>query len=317
MEKKYIFYVGPEHHKSQLNFTKELIGGDFFVIGDNTQEKNIYDNIKSIDAENVVWFFADLYENILPFLKGKAVFIPHGLGFKPFLVNNKSRVGLLKEHIKQIWSSGFLEENKYIDEGIDFKKIKRIGYTVPYDIPRLPVVRESLFIHFGCFRELCCWQNIFKFVESVPSDIPVFLAMHPSMPCDIKEKILVLVQRKSNITYAESQDDLLQAFALASRAIVGLGSVATSFHYLKKPVIYMKDKNRFPFFQWTRLRSFISDRLFFKVLSESTKLLAPLSFDRDIVMNAPVSKSASGIFYESNYDKKLTVELIHDAVNSL
>lgn len=58
MGKKYIFYVGPEHHKTHLNFTKKLVGGEYFVTGYNTSQQNTYEKIEHFDGKDVLWFFA-------------------------------------------------------------------------------------------------------------------------------------------------------------------------------------------------------------------------------------------------------------------
>lgn len=317
MGKKYIFYVGPEHHKTHLHFTRELIGGEYFVTGYNTSQQNTYEKIEHLDGKDVVWFFADLYENIIPYLKGKSVSIPHGLGFKPYLTGNLTRITLLKKYITQIWSAGYTDEYKYIKEGVDSNKIERIGYTVLYDIPDDPLLENSIFISVGWFRELTCWQNMLSFIKSIPDDISVYISTHPSMPQEIKKKFLDCINNRDNFTYTFEQSDVQKAFSICSRAIVGFSSVATPFHYLKKPVIFIKDKNRFPLFQWERLRFQIRDKLFFEILSESTKILAPNVFDRDVVMKAKLSQSAKKIFYESNWDRSWTASLINTAIQKL
>lgn len=245
------------------------------------------------------------------------MFIPHGLGFKPYLTGNPTRITLLKKYITQVWSSGYIEEYKFIKEGIDKNKIERIGYTVVYDIPNIPTLKNSVFISVGWFRELTCWQNMLSFIKSIPDDISVYISTHPSMPQEIKNMFLDLINKRDNFTYLPEQSDVQKAFSFCSRAIVGFSSVSTSFHFLKKPVIFIKDKNRFPFFQWERLRFQIHDKLFFQILSESTKILAPNVFERDVIMKASVAPSAKKIFYESNWDRILTTSLINTAMSKL
>lgn len=317
MGKKNIFYVGPEHHKTHLHFIREHVGGEYFITGYNTAQQNTYEAIERLDGKDVIWFFADLYENIIPYLKGKSVFVPHGLGFKPYLTGNISRVKLLKKYITKIWSTGHLEEYKYLKEGIDRNKIEQIGYTLLFDIPKKPMVENSLFVSVGWFRELTCWQNMLRFIKSIPDDISVHVSTHPSMPQEVKNEFLHCIDSRENFICSFEQEDIKKSFSVCSRAIVGFSSVVTPFHFFRKPVIFIKDRNRFPFFQWQRLKFQLRDKLFFDILSESTKILAPSIFDRDLVMNAKLSESAKKIFYESNWDKDLTVSLIDKAMSRL
>jgi hypothetical protein len=314
---KYLFYVGPEHHKYQLKFTKELLGGDYFISGSNSSDMNTYSKIKHLDSEDVVWFFADLYENVIPFLKGKSVFIPHGLGFKPYCSDNMTRKIMLRDHIDQIWSAGFIDETKYLDVKISKDKIERIGYTVLFDIPNVQIIPDSVFIAVGWFEELVSWEHMLTFLQSIPDSVKVFLGMHPSMPETIKNNFLSLLNERDNFTYVTSGDETYHAFAVSSCAIGGWSSVLTPFFYMKKPYIFMKNRNRFPLFQWQRLRLRVQDNLFYKILSESTKLLAPTSFNRDIVFNAKTSVSGSKVFYETNWDKNETAYLMKKALMKL
>jgi hypothetical protein len=314
---KYFFYVGPEHHKYQLKFTRDLLGGVYVVSGSDNSDINTYSIIEHLDSEDVVWFFADLYENIIPYLKGKSIFIPHGLGFKPYCADNLTRKLLLKDHIAQIWSAGHIDETKYLSSGIPKTKIERIGYTVLFDIPKAQIIPNSIFVAVGWFEELVRWDHMLYFLRSVPENVKLFLGMHPSIPESIKNHFFSLLNERENFNYVNPGEETYQALAVSSCAIGGWSSVLTPFFFLKKPYIFMKNRNRFPFFQWERLRLRLNDNLFFEILSESTKLLAPTSFDKDIISNAKISTSSSKIFYETNWDEDETAQLIKKAVCKL
>ncbi len=315
---QFVYYAGPEHHREHLSFIHQVAGGDFFIRGTNRADANTYANIEHLDSPDTVWFFADLYRNILPHLRGKAVFVPHGLGFKPFVPGNATRSQLLDQHVDQIWSTGYTDEAQYAFSHTLRRKVERIGYTLLFQIPELPADAASVYVSVGWFQELASWEYMLELLRSVPEDITAYVSLHPSMPAEIKARFSELMDNRHNLITIRNQRELLRAFSVAGRAIVGLSSVAAPYFYFGKPVIFVKDRNRFPLFQWQRLRfGTIRDPMFYKILSESARLLVPAPFDREVVMTAKPSRQARHMFYETNWDRDQTKTLIRKALSKL
>lgn len=310
-----IFYVGPEHHKTHFGFTKNLIGGKYFHSG--MKVGNTYEAIKSLDTPEVNWFFADLYPKVIPFLKGKKVFVPHGLGPKPYLTGNRERIDLLRRYFDQVWAAGKLELPEYHNAGIPQEKLFQVGSTHLFGIPDLPERPGSVLISCGWFAEIMPVEKMKEFLSVFPSDLHVYVTCHPSMPQDQRAEIGNIC-KKRNFFVIDTEEELEKAYAYCSCAIVGLSSIATPFFYLNKPVIFLKERNRFPFLQWYRLVNHVGfDAVFFKVLNESTRLLFPGPIEIKVIKNAKISKSAREMFFETNWDATKTGEIILDAVRRL
>jgi hypothetical protein len=315
---QYYYYAGPPHHKEPMRFAKELLGGEYIVSGSQLYDKgNDYSNIAEFDDNDTIWFFADLYEHILPYLKGKSVFIPHGMGFKPFLKGNETRQELLRRHMDQIWSPSPIDEREYKQYAIDPSKVKRIGYTVLHSIDIKPFIQNSIFIAIGWYEELASWNNMLQYIKSIPESIKLFISMHPDIPEHIKIQYFNWFREHQNFEFLGTPEELRRGFSFASRCIVGLSSVAAPFHFLRRPVIFVKDMNRFPFFQWYRIRHRISDELFGKLLSESLKVLVPSAFNEQEIMNARLAPSAYKMFYPTNWDRGETENLIRSAIRQI
>lgn len=310
---KYKFFIGPEHHKTHLDFTQRILGGEYIFAGKRIG--NTYDLIKDHDNKNVVWFFADLYKDVIPYIKGKIVLIPHGLGFKPYL--SGERIDILNNYVDQVWSTGRYEEEKYRIEKIPMTKIQRIGYTPLFSIPNVPNEINSVFVSIGWFFELISWEKKLDFIKKLPPDLTIYISTHPSMPNDIQQKFIDLCNLRENLNFVGTEEEMMKVYAICNAAIVGLSSVATPFFFLGKPVIFLKGRNRFPFFQWQRLRQKIRINMFFKILSESTRLVEPKTISKQTILNAKVAPSGKKIFYDTNWDKNKTIELICKAVDKL
>lgn len=316
---RYKFFIGPEHHKTHLDFTQKLIGGEYIISGKRIG--NTYDLIKDHDNKDIVWFFADLYKDVIPYIKGKTVFLPHIFGPKPYLTGGnevKSRIDMLKNHVDQIWATGRYGEEEYGKAKISGNKIQRIGVTLLFSIPDIPIEKNSVFVSIGWFNELMNWEKRFDFLkELLHLDLKIYVSTHPSVPKDIQQKFIDLCNSVENLDFVGTEERMMKIYAICSTAIVGLSSVAAPFFFLGKPVIFLKNRNRFPFFQWQRLRLKIRSNLFFKILSESTRLIETETISKQIILNAKIAPSGKKMFYDTNRDKNKTIELIYKAVDKL
>lgn len=312
-----MYFVGPEHHKIHLAFIRNILGGEYVVTGKWRSSDNPYDLIKDKDGPDVIWFFASLYKEILQHIKGKSISVGHGLGFKPTISRSETRKMLLKMCVHQIWSSGYCSERKFLESGIPKSKIFRIGYTPLFLIPDIPVDNSSIYISVGWFEELMFWYKMLEFIKNIGWKSNVYISVHPCMPYEYKKHFIDLCRKRSNLNLLESQGDLLKVFSFCRAAITGLSSTSAPFFYFKKPVVFIKNRGRYPFLQWQRLRKKIKDPLFFKILSESTKFIEPKTLDADNILNAKVSPSAKKMFYETNWDEAKTKELILNAVANI
>ena len=261
------FYVGPEHHWTHLRFAHSVLGGERFVLGRHEGEYNVYDNIAPLDAPEVVWVFADLYEQILQRLKGRAIFLPHGLGFKPYM--SSAREQLLNRHVTQIWSTGVLEEEKYRRVGVDMTKVRRIGYGVPLVLAEEPEQPDSVFVSVGWFTETARWEDMLQLLLDAPDDVSVYYSVHPSMPGELQQQFLAAASPSRIFVAAE--DEMLRMYHHCQRAVGGFSSVLTPFHYLEKPVVMAKTRNRLPGFKWLRVYRATRSPTWYRIMRQSTR----------------------------------------------
>lgn len=309
------YFVGPAHHKEHLAFIHDVLGGTFVETGKSVG--NTIDDIALYNNPDCLWFFADLYENLIPAVKGKIIFVPHGLGFKPYLTGNQLRVRMLRENVHSIWSTGFLEEIKYAHERIPSDKIVRIGFTPLFGIPNIPIENDTAFISVGWHQELLGWENMYSLLESFPVGMKGYVSAHPNMPLEIRTRFIDLCCRRGNLQFMDTEEQMLETFARCGCAIGGLSSVLTPFYFLGKPVILIKDRNRFPFFQWQRLRFKVHSPLFHRIVSESTRLLGDRPLTKEGLQRAKAAPSGKQIFYPTNWDRDATIQLIRKAYSNI
>lgn len=316
MNHTFRYYAGPEHHEAHLRFIRKNFPGELFVSGHYEQEKNTYDLIKDFDDIKAVWFFAHIYTNIFPFIKGKIVYVGHGLGYKPVYVAGNDRIELLKKYAAQAWAAGNGTEYFELIREFPSEKIKRIGYTFLYNMPKVETEGNSILFSVGWFDEIVSFQNALNFLTTFPDKVNLFVTAHPSLPED-KKNIIKNICREKDWRFTKTQDDLLEAYARCRCLFVGMSSVMSGMLYQGKPVIFMKDRNRFPFFQWDRLRLRIKSQLFFKMLRESKKILLPATFAWDLIEEKKISNAGKKIFLDSQWSRRKTVSLMKQAIDDL
>ena len=309
------YYIGPEHHKAHINYIYKLLGGEMYVSGKRLG--NSYEEIEHLDTKDTIWFFLDIYSDIHSKIKGKSIYVNHGIGFKPRLEGNKSRSEIFDKYFSQIWVSCPNYQQEFFRSGITFRKLKPIGATYYFDIPRLDVIENTMLVSAGWFEELIQVNKIYRLLENTSEKIKIWVTCHPSMPDKEQSKFKNLCETRKNLTFITTQEELMKAYAFCECALVGLSSVSAPFFYLKKPVVFMKDKNRFPFFQWTRLRSRIKNPVFFNVLRDSYKLLDPLKISRIDLQKAKYATSSKKMFFETNWDEAVTIDLVKKTIKEL
>lgn len=262
---------------------------------------NRYELVAAHDGVDAVWFFADLYEDILRQLKGRAVFAFHGLGFKPYL--NPTRVDLLTNHVDQIWSTGQPEEVDLLRAGVPRAKLLQVGYTIPFLVPRRPTTPGRVFVSVGWFDETVPWAAMKGFMAQVPHELEIVYGLHPSMPEDVKREFTQPGALPSNCSYLSSDEEVFEAYDTCERAVGGFSSVLTVFHYLRKPVVLAVGSRWGSTAGSARAVWRTRNMLFARLVLESSRLSLPDSSAWDRVRAARVASSAVRMFYPWNWDR--------------
>ena len=313
---KYVYFLGYPHHLIHHKFYYSILGGqicDSFV---QLRSEEFDENILKLDGKDTVWFFSNWFPFIHKRLLGKQIFIEHGLSFKPSL--NQERVDCLNRYFDMIFSSGPSQRNRMIKEGVASEKIREIGYTTMFQLPAAEVIANQILLsisHYGTWNE---YGNLLEIIKRMPASLHAYITMHPSLPGDKQAECMEVIKKADNLTYVETQEELL-AVSASSRCIIGSSSsVCTPFWYLGKPVIFIRGRQtRIPFLGWQKVRRLMDDPLFNEILSESTKISSWQQFSPELIENAKVPASRKKIFYESNWDKSSTIEKIKKALEAI
>jgi hypothetical protein len=313
---KYKYFVGNSHHTIHYKFLKSVLGGEYVYHNVDTDTNASFLEVLAEDGEDVIWFFSNWFLLLHPLLKGKQVFTEHGLSFKPSL--NPDRVACINKYFDMVFSSGVSQRDYMLNAGVDKRKIKEVGYTTLFEIPDIPVKHNHVLfsvVHFGHWNE---YDNILKILQKLDTEIQGFLTIHPAMHDEKKKELLNICKTKSNVTFVESQEDLLKAFSFCECIVGGSSSVCTSFWYLKKPVILIRGRQgRNPFFGWFRVKRKVNHPLFSKIIDESTKLSNWRKFSLRCLKSARIAPSAQEIFFPWNFNREITVERIKHYVKQL
>ena len=313
---KYVYFLGYPHHFIHHQFYCSVLGGQICDSYIELRSDKFDEEILKLDGKDTVWFFSNWFPFIHKRLVGKQIFIEHGLSFKPSL--NPERVDCLNRYFDLIFSSGVSQRNRMIKEGVEPGKIREIGYTTLFQLPSAEVVSNQILLsvsYYGTWNE---YDNLLEIMKRMPDSLNAYVTMHPSLPDNNKKECFDIIHYKTNIRYIETQEELLSITA-SSRCILGSSSsVCTPFWYLGKPVIFVRGKQtRIPFYGWQKVRNMMDDPLFNTILSESTKISSWKQFSPELIENAKVPSSRNKIFYESNWNKSLTIEKIKTALQTL
>ncbi len=313
---KYVYFLGYPHHFIHHKFYYSILGGQICDSFIELRSEEFDEEILKLDGKDTVWFFSNWFPFIHKRLIGKQVFIEHGLSFKPSL--NPERVDCLNRYFDLIFSSGVSQRNRMIREGVAPEKIREIGYTTLFQLPAAEVIPNQILLsisHYGTWNE---YGNLLEIIKRMPASLHAFITMHPSLPDDKKAECMDVIQKGDNLTYVETQEELL-AVTASSRCIIGSSSsVCTPFWYLGKPVIFIRGRQtRIPFLGWHLVRRLMDDRLFDEILSESTKISSWKQFSPELLENAKIPPSRKKLFYESNWNKSATIEKINKALDAI
>ncbi len=313
---KLVYFLGYPHHFIHHKFYYSHLGGHICESFIELRSEVFDEEILELDGKDTIWFFSNWFPFIHKRLVGKQVFIEHGLSFKPSL--NPERVDCLNRYFDLIFSSGVSQRNRMIKEGVHPAKIREIGYTTLFQIPPAAVIPHQILLsisHYGTWNE---YGNLLEIMKRMPTELHACITMHPSLPDDKKAECMAIISEKDNLSYVETQEDLL-AVSASSRCIIGSSSsVCTPFWYLGKPVIFIRGRQtRIPFYGWQKVRNQMEDSLFNAILSESTKISSWRQFSPQLIETAKVAPSRKQIFYESNWDKNATIDKIKTALNAI
>lgn len=312
---QYKYFVGVKHHKIHLKYFHSLLEGEYVYHYCDSFEKHFPDTLLEQDGEHVIWFFSNWYPALHPLLRGKQIFVEHGLSFKPSL--NNERVNCINKYFDLVFSSGVSQRDYMLRMSVRKDKIEEIGYTTLFLIPDLPIRKGSILFSVVSFQNWNEYENLKKILEQLDKSLKGYVTIHPIMPDETKKIFLNICERKENVIFLESQEQLLEAFAYCECIVGSSSSVCTAFWYLKKPVIFIRGKQgRNPFVGWSRIKKIIDYPLFSKVLDESTKISHWRQFSKAL-RQPKLAPSAQKIFYSSNWDKEKTNALINNALEKL
>lgn len=313
---KYVYFIGLPHHRIHHQFIYSVLGGEICNSFIELRSKEFDKNILNLDSSDTVWFFSNWYPFLQKHLKGKKIFIEHGLSFKPSL--SPERVDCLNRDFDLIFSSGVSQRNRMLKEGVVPDKIREIGCTTLFQIPPADVISNQILLsisHYGTWNE---YDNLLEIMKRMPNPINAYITMHPSLPENKKKECWGIIHKKSNLNYIETQEKLL-AITATSRCILGSSSsVCTPFWYLGKPVIFVRGKlTNIPWYGWQNVRKMMDDQLFNLILAQSTKISSWRQFSTNLIENAKVPSDRKKIFFETNWDEIATTQKIKLILESL
>ena len=316
---KHKFFVGLPHQKVHSKFIHSLIGGDFVEYRCGVDETEFSSRILAHDAEDVIWFFNDIYYNLHPRLKGRQVLVGHGFGLGWFMLPR--RVEMVNRYFDRVFDTGYTPEKLNLENrGVDVKKIRQTGYTLLFEVPDLPVEPGRVLFASAFFNGWNHHKNLIEILRHLDSGIQAALTVHPETPMAVQEMFESMCIGRTNITYVKTQEQLLQEMARCACAVGQISSVMAPFYYRNKPVILLRGhigRNPLKGIGWGRVRSEIEDPLFVRILDESTRVSRWRQFSPETLRNAKVSASSRKIFYPINFDREATASLVRRCVEEL
>ncbi len=317
---KYKFFVGLPHQQVHAQFFQSALGGEFVHFSCSVDEENFPESVLAHDGEDVIWFFNDLFYHLHPKLRGKQVLLGHGLGFIGNSVTQK-RVDCINRHIDRIFSTGTTIETYRLRNGVSAEKIRRIGYTMVFEIPEMPVRPNSVLFSSTRYIDWNHYENLIQILTRLDPGIQGYLTLHPDTLPKWQQKLMECCHQKENLTFLETSEELLKAYRFCAVNVGGgMSSISTAFWYLKKPVILLRgrvSRNPFKGLGWQRIKNDDRNPLFNRVLDQSDKISSWKQFTPDLIKKARWAPASHEMFYPWNFDRETTILKIKEAVREL
>ncbi len=314
-----LFFVGLPHQKIHQRFLQKMTGGDYVIYPCTVEETHFPQALLARDSGNAVWFFNDIYYDLHPLLKGRQVLARHGLRFGPW--TNERRAGCINHFIDFCLAGGFPEEADYRQFGVHPDKIKRVGHTTFFEIPNWPVQPNAVLFSSTYYRNWNHYANLKMILENLDPSLHGYVTIHPETPAEIQRIFFDVCLKRKNLTWLNSQEDLLEAMAFCRWNVAGgISSVCTAFWFQRKPVLFLRGRmgaNPLKGWGWFRVQRNIRQPFFDEVLEESIKITYGFQFNRRLLEQSKPSEAALKMFYPSNFDRQLTQERIRACLDEL
>jgi hypothetical protein len=316
---RYKYFVGFEHQKIHSAFIKKIFPGDDVVFASDDKTSEFPNSIFEHDGSDVVWFFNDLYINLHTRLKGRQILVGHGLGFGRFMT--KERAHCINLYIDHVFSTGVTCEEFRIDAGTDPSKICRIGYTYPFLVPKIKTESNNILFSSSYFKNWDHYSNLNRILEHLDDTYTGFFTYHPQTPKSLIEPLLETCNSKKNISIVSTQEELLVALAKCDRGVFGgVTSVAATFMFFSKPIIYVRGRvgiNPLKGLGWRRIKKLTDHPIFDKHLEECVKVSNWKTLTPEVLNSAKASHSAREIFYPWNTDESEVTQRIKQCIDNL
>ncbi len=307
---EYRYLIGRPHHRVFAKYYQRLFPGkEVCVEGIKSYQPENTEVILAEDRPNVVWMFPEIYKGLHGKLRGKQIFIAHGGGFKQW--HSQWRVNEINNHIDLYFSSGPPDENKALAAGVSSSIIRKVGYPMLFEIPKLEVRPNALLISSVYWRDWNQYETIVGIIQRLDPSIHGYVTFHPDTPEPKKKMILAACRERENVTVLETIEQLMEAYAYCRWIIASNSSITLPFWFHKKPVILVRGqigdwKSRLGWIGWRRVIQSTQDELFVRIIRESTKVNRASQFSLRLLQKAKISSSADQVFYPSNYDEQET-----------
>ncbi len=314
---KYKFFVSLPMFQKKIHFKfiKSILKGDYVVSNCNAIDTTFPKKIFLHDRKDVIWFFNDIFFHLHPLLKGKQILVGHGLGFKKRL--SKQRVDTINQHIDLIFQTGVPHDKEGIKNGLAIDKIRKIGLTLLFKIPKLPTRPNSILFSQTAWHPWRYLATLIDILRKLDDRIDGYLTIHPQLYKKIQNLLMKICKEKKNLTLLRTQEELLKAYAYCQYYAGGVSSVAAPFWYQQKPTIFITDCTKSKLNKQKLAKYTNYPSLFLKILNESSIFCAGMRLDLEFMKNAKISRSSKKIFYPSNFDKNLTISLIKSAIKEI
>src|SRR5258708_34815581 len=180
---KYRYFISLPHQEVHFRFIKSILGGKYVYHQCGINETKFNANISEEDGEDTLWFFTELTFTLHPLLKGKQVFIQHGLRFggwvNPVTWNSPFRIWCINNYIDMVFQVGLPNENDYLRHGVNPQKMRPIGYTTLFEIPELHVKPNAVLFSSTYYRNWHHYYNLANILKRLDPEIDGYLTIHP------------------------------------------------------------------------------------------------------------------------------------------
>lgn len=323
MKFRYLFAL--PYDEIHTRFYRRHFPGETVSVPDAVLDDAAVERINALNGPECVWFYTRRRAPLLELLRGRRVHISHGSGF--IARGHSISAALTARYADALFIPNRQHFRRHLEEGIPREKLKEVGEPLFLEIPGLPVEQNTLLISLTAFTPWHPFETTLEILRALDTAYKTRVSFHPLLEEEKKEALRAVCRSKPGLNLIETDNELLEAFAVCRLGMGQYGSLAAPFWQRGKPWVFIRGKmtglrplrgwNPLKGFGWARTRNQLGDPDFDRILTESAKVSKAEQVTRRLLEEAPASPSAKSLFFEWNHDEAEMVRRIRAHLEAL